>query len=350
MMRSIVSALLLIVSIVVVSPPGSAQPNPRLQTFFRENIGLSQNQIDDIRSGIPVVITLPPRSPEEVFLFGAVYIHAAPESYLQLALDFDHLRRLPSYLALGVIGNPPLLTDLNGFSFDSDEIRDLQKCHPGDCMIQLPGSTMEELQQSIEWTAPNVNQRVDQYIQSKALQHLLAYQHEGNQALGVYNDKRDPAEVAKQFAYMLSYTKALPEQLPDFYRYLLAYPNAKPANVEDRFYWAKVKFGLKPTLRVIHLVAMRGGPADDVAYAIAEKQLYSSHYFDTALDLSFCVRGRDDPKLSGFYLIMALGSEQSSLAGFKGGIIRKVAVGRSVSDLQAALTNIRNTLERDHRP
>jgi hypothetical protein len=324
--------------------------NAALETFFRENIGLNQDQIDDIRNGIPVVLNLPPRSPEEVFLFGAVYIHAAPESYLQFTLDFDRLRRLSGYLALGVFGNPPRLADLNGFSLDSDDVRDLQKCHPGDCVIQLPGSSMEELQRSIDWSAPNASQRVDQYIQSKALHRMLAYQREGNQALGVYNDKRDPAEVAQQFAYMLSYTKALPEQLPDFYRYLLAYPNAKPANVEDRFYWTKVKFGLKPTLRVIHLVAMRGGPADDVAYAIAEKQLYSSHYFDTALDLSFCVRGQGNAKHPGFYLIMALGSEQLALTGFKGGIIRKVAVGRSVSDLQAALTNIRITLEAESRP
>ena len=82
---------------------------------------------------------------------------------------------------------------------------------------------------------------------------------------------------------MLSYSKALPEHLPDFYHYLLAYPNAKPANVEDTFYWARVKFGLKPTLRVVQVVTMRGSPGDHVAYAIAEKQLYSSHYFETAL-------------------------------------------------------------------
>jgi hypothetical protein len=95
---------------------------------------------------------------------------------------------------------------------------------------------------------------------------------------------------------------------------------------------------------------MRGGPADDVAYAIAEKQLYSSHYFDTALDLSFCVRGQNDPRHPGFYLIMAMGTEQSSLAGFGGGIIRRVAVSRSLSDLQAALTNIRNALEGESKP
>ena len=141
------------------------------------------------------------------------------------------------------------------------------------------------MHQSIGWSAPNVDERVNKLLQKTTLQFLLAYQRDGNQALGVYNDKRDPTRVPEQFAYMLSYSKALPERLPDFYRYLLDYPRGKPANVEDAFYWAKVKFGLKPTLRVVQMVTMRGAAADPVAYAIA-KQLYSSHYFETALDLS----------------------------------------------------------------
>jgi hypothetical protein len=84
---------------------------------------------------------------------------------------------------------------------------------------------------------------------------------------------------------------------------------------------------------------------DPIAYAIAEKQLYSSHYFETALDLTFCVRNTADSKQSGFYLIMVMGSEQAGLTGAKGAIVRKTAVGRSVSNLQNALTTIKNTLE-----
>lgn len=144
---------------------------------------------------------------------------------------------------------------------------------------------------------------------------------------------------------MLSYAKAFPERLPDFYQYLLAYPNAKPANVENTFYWSRVKFGLKPTLRVVQVVTMRGNPDDSIAYAVAEKQLYSSHYFETALDLSFCVRGSNDPKTPGFYLVTAMGSDQAGLTGPKGSIVRKTAVGRSVSNLRDALTSIKNALE-----
>jgi hypothetical protein len=244
-----------------------------------------------------------------------------------------------------VFSSPPQSSDLKGFSFDSDDIKGLKSCKPGDCLIQMPASSIEELQRSIDWSAAGADEQVNQLLQKTTLQRLLAYQREGNPVLGVYNDKHDPAEVPQQFAYMLSYSKALPENLPDFYQYLLDYPKAKPANVEDTFYWARVKFGLKPTLRVVQMVTMHGNPADQVAYAIAEKQLYASHYFETALDLSFCVRGIDESKRSGFYLIMAMGSEQAGLTGVKGSIVRKAAVGRSVSNLQNALTNIKNELE-----
>jgi hypothetical protein len=335
----------LLVLIAAAALTGSSQSNTDLQRFFRQNIGLSEEQIAAIRSGEPFAKNLPSRTPAEVFLFGAIYIHAAPESYLRLARDFDRRRKLPSYLALGVLSNPPQLSDLQGFSFDSDDIQALKTCKSGDCLIQMPASSIEELHRSINWSADDVSEQVNHLLQKMALQRLIAYQREGNQSLGVYNDKHDPTEVPRQFAYMLSYTKALPEHLPNFYHYLLAYPRAKPANVGDTFYWARVKFGLKPTLRVVHVVTMRGNPDDQVAYAIAEKQLYSSHYFETALELSFCVRGSDDPKEPGFYLIMAMGSEQTGLTGVKGSIIRKVAVGRSVSNLRDALTTIRNTLE-----
>jgi len=334
-----------LVLIAAAAAPGLSQSGPDLQMFFRQDIGLSQDQIVAIRNGQPVTKNLKSRSPAEVFLFGAVYIHATPESYVQFAHDFERLRKLPNYLALGVFSNPPQASDLKDFSLDGDDIRDLKNCKAGDCQIQIPASSIQEFQRSVDWSAANASQQVNKLLQARALERLLAYQREGNRVLGVYNDKRDAVDVSQQFAYMLGYSSVLPERLPDFNQYLLDYPNAKPANVEDTFYWAKVKFGLKPTLRVVQVVSMRGDPGDEVACAIAEKQLYSSHYFETALDLSFCVRGGDEPAQPGFYLIMVMGSEQAGLTGPKGSIVRKAAVGRSVSSLRNSLTAIRDMLE-----
>ena len=325
--------------------PCFSQSEIDLRKFFRQDLGLSEEQIADIRKGKAVVNSLPPRTPEEVFLMGAIYIHASPEKYLQFQRDFDRRRETPVYWALVVFSNPPELSDLKNFALDNDEIQALKKCTPGDCRMQLPASSIEDFHRSIDWSAPDVNEQVNRLLQRTALKRLLAYQKDGNQVLGVYNDKHEPTVVPQQFAYMLSYTKALPARLPDFYSYLLAYPNAKPLNVEDTFYWERVKFGLKPTLRVVHLITMRGNPTEPVAYAFAEKQLYSSHYFETALDLSFCIRDGNDSKHPGFYLLVAMGSEQAGLTGAKGAIVRKTAVGRSVSHLQNALAEVRTILE-----
>jgi hypothetical protein len=345
MIRSATCIAALLVLTTAIALPGLSQSNPRLETFFRENIGLSEDEIAAIRRGQPVVKPLPPRTPAEVLLFGAVYIHAAPETYFQYARNFDRLRQVPGFLALGVFTDPPQLSDLRGFSLDHDDIEDLKKCQPSNCRIQMPATSIEALHRSIDWSAPEVDEQVNLRLQKGAFERLLAYQREGNAALGAYNDKRDPTDVPEQFAYLLSYDNALPEHVPDFYHYLLVYPRDKPAHFEETFYWAKVKFGLKPTLRIVHMVTMRGRTSDPIACAIAQKQLYSSHYFRTALDLSVCVRDSNGPKQGGFYLIKALGSEQGGLRGPKGSIVRRAAVSRAVSNLEQALAAIRDTIQ-----
>jgi hypothetical protein len=324
----------------------SPQTNPSLQTYFKDYIGLTDEQIANIRAGHAFAKNLHSRTADEIFVFGAVYVNAAPESYLQFARDFNRLRSVPGFLAVKEFSDPPQLSDVKDMTFDSEDLKELKNCKPGDCKIQMPASSIEEVHKLSDWSAPNVEDQVEQLLHKRVVDRVTSYQREGNEALGTYNDKRNPTEVPEQFKYMLSYSRALPKYLPDFYRYLLSYPAAEPANVENSFYWARVKFGLKPTLRVVHVVTMLHGNATvEPVYAIAEKQLYSSHYFETALDLTFCVRDVSDPKATGFYLIKAMGSEQAGLTGFKGSIVRKVATDRSAASLQKSLSAIKDALE-----
>src|SRR5215470_7029213 len=120
MMRALMRMVALLVVVAAISWPGFSQSNPDLQAFFRQNIGLNEDQIAAIRNGQAVTKAVPSRAPPEVFLFGAVYIHAAPEAYVRFAHDFDRLRKLPSYQAVGVFSDPPQLSDLKDFSFDSE--------------------------------------------------------------------------------------------------------------------------------------------------------------------------------------------------------------------------------------
>jgi hypothetical protein len=338
-----VVVLLALISAVVSF--SRSQANPDLRTYFKEYIGLSDDQIAAIRSGDAVTKNLRSRTADEIFVFGAVYIKAEANSYLKFSRDFDRLRALPGYLAIGQFSNPPRLSDLKDFAFDSEDIKALRNCKTGDCEIQMPTSSIDELHRTIDLSAPDAEAQVNRLLQQTVLDRLTAYQREGNQVLGVYNDKRHPTLVPEQFKYMLSYSKALPRYFPDFYNYLLTYPDGQPPDVENTFYWAKVKFGLKPTLRVVHVLTLRRETPAGTVIVVAEKQLYSSHYFETALDLTFCIPDTDDSSGHGFDLIMAMGSEQAGLTGFKGSIVRKVAVDRSASSLQKSLMAIKDTLE-----
>src|ERR1700683_4377307 len=226
--------LILISGVASVSLP---QANPDLRTYFKDYIGLNDDQISAIRSGQAVAKSLHSRTGDEIFVFGAVYIHATPESYLKFSRDFDRLRKLPGYLAIREFSNPPELSDLNDFTFDAEDIKALRDCKPGDCQIQMPASSIEELHKSVDLSAPDAEQRVTELLQKTVLERLVAYQRAGNQVLGVYHDKHNPTEVPEQSKYMLSYSKALPKYLPEFYNYLLTYPDGKPPSVDDTFYW-----------------------------------------------------------------------------------------------------------------
>lgn len=90
---------------------------------------------------------------------------------------------------------------------------------------------------------------------------------------------------------------------------------------------------------------MRANAGGNPALVIAEKQLYASHYFQTALDLTFCIADTSDSEQRGFYLIKIMGSEQECLPGFKGSIVRRVAVNRSLSTLQKSMAEMKTALE-----
>jgi len=313
--------------------------------FYREYVGLTDDQIASIRSGKAIAKIIDSPTPDEVFVFGSVYINATPDSYLKLALDIDQLRNLPGYLAIRKFSDPPRLSDLEGFTLDADDIKQLKNCKPGSCEVQLPAESIEEFQKQVNWSAPDDADQVNRLGQQMALEALQQYMHGGNEALGTYRDKKHPTAVAETFAFLLSRSKALPVYLQELDRYLLDYPAVPSDQIQSEFYWEKVNFGLKPTLRIVQAVVFHGVRPHEPAYAVADKQLYSSHYFETALDLTVCVRATDAPGLHGFYLITLKGSQQAGLTGLKGSVVRKVAVDKTRSSLERALASIKQKLE-----
>jgi hypothetical protein len=95
----------------------------------------------------------------------------------------------------------------------------------------------------------------------------------------------------------------------------------------------------------VQAIVYQGKLPERPAYAVAVKQLYASHYFESALDLTVCVKDDERAAHPGFYLITMKGSQQAGLTGLKGGIVRKVAVDKTRSSLEKALDSIKQKLE-----
>jgi hypothetical protein len=90
--------------------------------FFRQYVGLREDPIAAVRTGKEITKILDSRTPDEVFVFGAVYVQSTPEKYLKFASDIDALRKLPSYLAIEKFSDPPEPSDLDGFTLETQDI------------------------------------------------------------------------------------------------------------------------------------------------------------------------------------------------------------------------------------
>jgi hypothetical protein len=318
---------------------------PAAEEFLRARMQLSPGQLAEVRNGKAFAKILPSSKPSDIFVSGVVYIRAKPAAYFQFMQDLSRRKAVAGYLGAGGFSVPPRVEDLAGLSLERDDIEDLKNCRPGDCELQLPEESMEAARASIQWKSPDVAEQATILAKRGIIRLLKDYQQGGDRALLPYRDKRDPLPPAEQFASLLSHLELFPQYRPDLHRYLLQYPNSSPEEAQNLFYWEKVNFGLKPTIRVNHAIICRtSGPAP--VHALAIKQLYATHYFQTALDLSFCVPDSTVSGNDGFYLITVKGSRQAGLTGVKGGLVRKVVITRTRESLERALNSIRENLER----
>jgi hypothetical protein len=317
---------------------------PAPEEFLRARMQLSPSQLAEVQNGKAFAKILPSSNPSDIFVSGVVYIRAKPAAYFQFMQDLTRRKTVAGYLGAGGFSVPPRVEDLAALSLEPGDIDDLKNCRPGDCELQLPEESMEAARASIQWKSPDVAEQVTILAKRGIIRLLKDYQQGADRALLPYRDKRDPLPPSEQFRSFLSHLELFPRYLPDLNRYLLRYPNSRPGGTQDFFYWEKVNFGLKPTIRVSHAIIYRTSDPQAV-HALAIKQLYATHYFQTALDLSFCVPDSTVSGNDGFYLITVKGSRQAGLTGLKGGLVRKVVMTRTRESLERALNSIRENLE-----
>lgn len=321
---------------------GRTLPLPILTT-----LGLTSEEVAAVDAGRPVAKVLPWGGPSEVYLFGAVHVDGTPEAYLKAARDIRRLSEASGYVGVGELPDDATVTDLRAVAFDLDDVKALKSCREGACDVQLPTASIQAFRDGVDFSRPEVAEQANRLARPMLLQLIRSYRQGGHAALGEYRDKQNPARIAEQFETMIRRAAVLPDVIPELRRYLLDYPNASLANAESFFYWEKVAFGLKPTIRVNHAVIYRGRREGHDFGAVAIKQLYATHYFHTALDVTVCVDDAAGGSAGGFYLLTLKGSQQEGLTGLKGSLVRKAVIDKTRRALERALTSIKQTVEQE---
>lgn len=329
---------------------GVASPAAQSASFVTNLLRQERFSAADLRTldaGEAVVKTLDTPVRRELAHFGVVHIDAPPDRFVDRFRDIERFERGPGIPQIGRFGIPPRRADLAALTLPAEDITALATCRPGDCDVKLPTAAMTRFRNQVNWSSPNAALEAHDVARALILELVHAYQASGNAALGQYDDGGESLLVAEEFRALLTSGNLLPLLVPGLMAYLEEYPRSQPSGAEDFFYWSTVNFGLKPTLRVNHVIIypLAARPSG-VSHVIAIKQLYASHYFQTTLELRFLVDDERRANRPGFYLLSITRSRIDGTSGFKGLLLRSVISRRSRTAVRSYLEHLKRQVER----
>jgi hypothetical protein len=238
------------------------------------------------------------------------------------------------------ISTPPQLEDFAELRLPDEDLSDLRSCRVGDCEIKLGERPLLSLRAEVEWNSFDAHLAANAIMRRFAHQYVLGYLEGGNDRLAVYRDSSRPTFVGQEFGAMVGEMPSLTTYWPNMRRYLLRYPRASLPDSTSFLYWQEAQFGLKPTIRINHLV-IREGKEDTI---VASKMLYASHYFWTALELRVLVP--DPSRGTGFWFVMVNRSRSDGLSGFTGFFVRGRVRNEAQSGVLGALRLTKARLEK----
>ncbi|MCY4661118.1 MAG: hypothetical protein OXF93_15110 [Acidobacteria bacterium] len=319
-----------------------------MERLLTQRMGFSTSDVRALERGSAVVNTLDTPVREEVAHVGVVYLDAPAEQFIERFRDIERFERGPGIPQIGRFSGAPRIEDLRSLSLPAADVADLPECRPGDCEVKLPAEAFDHFRDGVDWTSAEAVGQANKVAREMILNLVRAYRAGGNAALGTYGngDGRSPEAVA--FRGLLANGDPLPAPIPALLAYLDDYPRGRPRGAEDFFYWTVVEFGLKPTIRVNHVTihSLADRPSTGVAYAIAIKQLYASHYFHTTLELRFLVDRMAPSGRLGAALISITRSRNDGMTGFRGWFLRPIIRRRSRDGVRDYLEHVRGQVER----
>lgn len=306
-------------------------------------LALTESQLAQVHDGQPVAVAATPTVDREIVVGGAIRMAVPASRLVALIRDIERLERGSGFLATHRFSTPPGPADVAALRLPDQDVASLRGCRPGHCAVKLGQAAFDELAR-VDWRAPDAAEQAHALARRMALTYLADYTTGGNRALAVYRDTSSPIDIAGELDDMVRRWGVVTALLPEVAAYLLDYPNHRPLRVDDFFYWSLAEFGLKPVLRLNHVVVHPTGRTGGLQYVVTTKQLYASHYFHAALEVRALF---DDPERPGrgHYLVVVNMARSDGLTGLFGGFVRSRARGGARNGLQSALAAMKRRAE-----
>jgi hypothetical protein len=331
-------ATLIALSVQSIGRSAEATLPPALANYLQQQ-KFTAEQRAKVQAGEAVTQMLDADANSEVAILGVVWIGAPVEHYLAAVRDIEQFERGGNFLVTKRISTPPRPEDFDALTLADEDVADLKDCRIGSCDVKLGAPALARLQKSVDWSRPSAAADANTIMRALALEYVNGYLEGGNARLAVYRDSDRPSFVSKEFASLIARTPPLSSDLQNLKRYLLDYPVATLPQSESYLYWQKVKFGLKPTIRINHVTIV----PQSAGAIVTSKMLYASHYFWTALELRALIP--DPARGQGFWFVSVNRSRSDGLSGFKGTMIRGRVRSEAQNGMKAAMEKTKAKLE-----
>jgi len=326
-------------TVVAAQPRGGAALPANLEAYLTQHVRLDAAARSRLLAGEAVTKMLDSDPSTEVAVFGAVWIAGPVERYLDTVEDIERFESGDAFRVTKKISSPPRLEDFAQLTIPAEDVQDLKSCKVSQCELKLAESAIHRMRNDIQWNRADAGEQVNRLARQLAFEYVTSYLKGGNEELAVYRDSDRPTFVAQEFASMIGRLPALGEFMAEVRHYLLDFPKATLPDSKSFVYWQEASFGLKPTIRINHLVITRNANGA----IVASKMLYASHYFWTALELRALVR--DPQRGPGFWFVTESRSRSDGLGGFVGRLLRGKVRGEAEKGTATVLQLTKRTME-----
>jgi hypothetical protein len=332
-------------TIAVLAAPAGSTFDPA-RTFLMTAFGLSAAEVARVDCGDVVSRTLEVSNRREVATLGIVRIGTTPSRYVGHLADITTFKRSRDVLQVGKFSSPPQAQDLAALLIDERDLSRLRDCRVDHCEVRLPAADIERLHRETDWNAPDAPEKATLLMRQFLLEYVVGYRQHGVSAQMEYADRAQRLNVGREFASMLDDDTITSKYFPPLHRFLLQGTDSSTEHLTDFLYWSKELVRGRPVVSVTNVAIETVTGDAPVAYAIASKQLYATHYFDASLGLTLLVPDRT-AAAPVTYVVYLNRSRVDLFDGLFGSVVRRIVAGRARGIVAEQLERLQQVLAED---